>query len=134
MGKIGRIDRTHEGFCGRRIDELPSGWWRPLSLAELLSLGPVKIGPGDYSMRVTVLGRLYWERERLIFATESAKWLMQCLDDLGIFDEQSPQGLEPPEVLKALAVLRVALSHAEEIENPEEGRVGTMAESADKEL
>jgi|TARA_Y100000296_G_C5040494_1_gene189597 hypothetical protein len=85
-------------------------------------------------MRVTVLGRLYWERERLIFATESAKWLMQCLDDLGIFDEQSPQGLEPPEVLKALAVLRVALSHAEEIENPEEGRVGTMAESADKEL
>lgn len=130
MGRIKKLDATHEGFIGSRIDELPSGWWRPLNLPELLSLGPIKIGPGHVKMRVTIIGRLYWERERLIFATESARWLMKCLDELGIFDEEAPRGLDPPEVLKALAVLRTSLKYVEGIHAREvEGTEGVAEET-----
>jgi len=124
-----KVDASHEGFLGRRIDEMPSGWWRPISLPELLSLGPIKMGPGKIAIRITVIGRLYWERERLIYATESARWLMQCLDRLGIFDTEAPQGLDPPEVLKALAVLRRSLIHVKGLQTPEQAGARRLAES-----
>lgn len=119
MVKLKHLDRSHEGFEGKRIDELPTGWWRPLTLPELLALGPVKLNAGRFLLRTTLIGKMYWERERLIFATESARWVMQCLDELGIFSDETPQGLEPPEVLKALAVLRTSLNHVEGIEAEE---------------
>ena len=126
---VRKIDSSHEGYLGRRIDEMPSDWWEPLSLPELLSLGPIKMSPGKIAIRVTVMGRLYWERERLIFATESARWLMQCLDDLGIFEVEAPQGLDPPEVLKALAVLRRSLDHVKGLKTPDQSGPERLAES-----
>ena len=103
-----------------RVDELPLRDYRPLTKAEMSELVPLRLyrdTPAPIS-RFT-LALLLAERDRLIMATESAYWMLDCLDAEQILGPEpvlTDEEPSPPEIFKAVAVLRVAIQAAKGVE------------------
>lgn len=60
-----------------RIDDVPCSKFKALSVNELRMLAPIKMAGGLVGVNRGLLSRILQERDRLIFATEAAKWFLE---------------------------------------------------------
>ena len=96
-----------------RLDELPTGFWRPLTVDDLRKVAPIKLTSGTIKVDRFTLSLLLGERERLHYIAKAAKWLADAAVEAGLVPE-IPDYEEPGPMEKPVSVLFLALATLEQ--------------------
>jgi len=100
----------------KRIDDVPCAKFKALSVNELRMLAPIKMAGGHVGVNRGLLSRLLQERERLVFAAEAGRWLLETCIAKGVLANQD---FETADDQERAAGLMVAAMEALDLDFPD---------------